>query len=330
MLLFAIFSIECKSIQTSNQILTQIGNRSITVLDIKKDMDRQIFVSDKSIFEDIEKTYTYYQQNWRKTLQKIVQDEALLLEAKKLKYELPSYEINKKVTELFGDKEVEAYKFLSITPEEAKATGERELISTHLSWFQIWNKTLQGATPSKVQKAYESYITELAKKDTWTYQALYVSCKEKEKVEEITSSISNLLNSGSFQNLASIMENITFDENQVKVQVSKEITLRTNEISSSILNVLNSLEEGMISKAILEKNNKNFTGKILQLKEHKKEFIPRFVDIGESLKNQIVTTEGEKISTEYFSKLFKQYDVDGLYGAKLSTSTLEPFVIIND
>jgi hypothetical protein len=318
------------SIETSNRILTTIGNTSITVLDVKKEMDRQIFMNDKTLFNDVEKHFAFYYHNWKKTLQKMAQDEVLLLESKRMKYELPSFEINKKVTELFGDKEVEAYKFLSISPEQARAIGERELISNHLSWFQIWSKSYLEATPSAILQAYENHIQTLAKKDSWTYQALYVRGQDKDKVEEVTSSISNLLSSGSFFNLASIIDNIHFDENLVKVQVSKDITLKANEISSSVLTVLESLEDGMVSKMILGKDARNFTGKILQLKEHKKEPIPRLADISETLKNQIVNMEGEKLASSYFTKLFKQYDADGLYGATLNSSTLEPFVLSDD
>ena len=86
----------------------------------------------------------------------------------------------------------------------------------------------------------------------------------------------------------------------------------------------------MVSNIITGRNAKNFTGKILQLKEHKREHIPRFADINESLKNNIVNTEGEKIANSYFTRLFKEYDADGLYGAALNATTLEPFTMTDD
>jgi|GEM_PF-3008252 len=318
------------NIQIQNRILTQVGHQTITVLDVKKEMDRQIYRKDPKLFDSPEATCSYYYQNWKSTLQKITQDEIFLLEAEQMKYEIPSHEITQKVTYLFGDNECEAYRFLSITPEEATASAKREIYSGHLSWFKIWAQTLSEATPNAILEAYNSYAENLSRQDSWTYQALYVSGKEKGLVDEAAQKITSLLKESHSCNLSAIVDQIHSPSQEVFVSLSKDITLKTHELSPSLLDTLASLEEGMASSPICGSKGATFNAKILQLKEHKKQEIPPLATVSEELKNAIVSSLGDKHTREYFAPLYKEYDVQGLFGEELLTSKLEPFLLVNE
>jgi len=328
--LLSVSSIYGVAIQTNNQILTRVGSKAITVLDIKKEMDRQIYMSDKKIFTDVQALGSYYYHHWKSVLNKMTQDEIYLLEAKEMKYEIASHDITQKVTELFGENEIETYKFLSITAEQATAFGKREMMSSHLSWFKIWSKSLMEATPASVVEAYTEYVADLAKKDTWTYQALFVKGSDEKAVVKTSNNITALLKDGKYQNFSLILDSINTDNKAVKVGVSKDITLKTSELSPTLLSVLETLDEGMISDVITGSRAGSYTGKILQLKKHTKEKIPALADISENIKNSIVNKTSERVSNECFAKLYKKYDVDGLYGSLLDKTTLEPFTLAND
>ena len=43
--------------------------------------------------------------------------------------------------------------------------------------------------------------------------------------------------------------------------------------------------------------------------------------------SQLVSKFGQNIATNYFDNLYATYDVQGLYGAKLEKSTLQPFTL---
>ena len=295
-----------KSIQTCNKVLANVGKASITVLDVKKEMDRQIYMKDKKLFNNIDAIASYYHQNWKPVLQKFVQDEILLLEAESLKYEIPSHEINKKITELFGEKEVESYRFLSITPKHAETCGKREVISSHLSWYQIWSKSYLAATPKMINGAYEDYISSLSNEDKWTYQALYIKGNDKKIIEDTSKSITNLLATTKLTNLSAILEKIDLKDENLTVRVSQDITLQTNQLSSSLLNTLESLEEGNISDLIIGKRSNAYTGKVIHLKEYEKAHIPELSEVTDRIKNSIINEKGEQLSIKYFSALYKK------------------------
>lgn len=318
------------SIQTTNRILARVGKHAITVLDVKKEMDRQLYIKDKNLLADPNETFSFYAQNWKMVLNKITQDEMLLLEAESLEYKIPTHEISKRVSVLFGDNTVEALKLLNITPERAREISNREIISEHFAWFQVWSKSFMEATPSTVHKAYEQHIADLAKKDKWTYQALYVKGADEGLVKDTTKSITTLLSKGEFTNLSTIIDQIDFHDERVKVGVSQDITLEKGQLSPKILTVLEKLDEGMMSEVIAGKSSNAFTNKILYLKERKKEHIPGFAEMNDKLKNEIVNKVGTKIASDYYEDLYKKYDVDGLWGEKLGTSQLEPFALSHD
>lgn len=323
-------SIHGVSIQTTNRVLVNVGEKAITVLDVKKEMDRQIYIKDKHMFTNPEAVYRYYAQNWKYTLKKLTEDETLLLEANKMGYKIPEVEITQKVTELFGENSVVTCKELSITPEEARRISNREIISLHLSWFNIWNKTVNTTTPKIVKAAYEKHITELAKKDKWTYQAITVKGKEEKLVQDASAKIKVLLEENECSNLTALIDSIRNEKEQVALRVSKDITLEKSQLSDSLLSVLGSLEEGMASDIISSKKGSEYTGKIFQLKSIEKKYIPEFVDIQEELKNTLVSQSGSVCSQKYFQSLYKKYDIYGIYGEELNSCRLEPFSLQND
>ncbi|MCH9616976.1 MAG: hypothetical protein SP4CHLAM5_05630 [Chlamydiia bacterium] len=318
------------SIQTVNKILVNVGEKPITVLDIKKEMDRQIYMRDKRMFNDTQAVYKHYAQNWKYTLKKMTEDEILLLEAKKLEYKIPETDITQKVTELFGDNNVVACKDLSFTPEEARRISNREIISGYLSWFGFWGDSINKATPKAVMEAYTKYTAELEKKDKWTYQAVSVKGKEEKIVQEEAAKIKNLLQEGECTNLSLLVQNMQSPESDVNLRASKDITLEKSQLSNTLLTVLGSLDEGMASDIITTKKGDEYTGKIFQLKSIQKQHIPAFVDVSADIKNAIVNESGIALSVKYFASLYKKYDIHGLYGDELNSSKLEPFSLQND
>jgi len=318
-----------QTIQTNNTILTHVGNKPITALDVKRELDRQLYLFDKTAFNNPEAVFAHYSQNWKYTLNKIIQDELMLLEAETLEFSIPPHEITKKTAELYGDNPVPLYQLLSITPEEAKDHGKRELFSMYLTYVKIWDKSNIGATPREVQKVYESFIKDLPMKDKWIYQAMYIQGKDEELVKKTSESISQMLKEGHYSNLASIVDRLS-ETNEVKVGMSKDIMLTTKELSPALLAVLENLEVGMISDVITGKNADSYTGKVLHLKEIQKEPIPTFSDISDVLKNEIMSKSSEKLAEKYFAQLSKKYGVSGLYGKDLNQSQIALFTLHNE
>lgn len=317
------------TIQTNNKILTHVGNKPITVLDVKREMDRQIYLFDKTAFDNPEAVYAHYNQNWKYTLKKIVQDELLLLEAESREFSIPPHEITKKTAELYGENPVPLYQLLSITQEEAKEHGKRELYSMYLNYFNIWDKCNIAATPKEVQKAYQSFIKDLPMKDKWIYQAMVVQGKDEQLVNQTSESISQMLKGGQFSNLAAIVDSLSVGDD-LKVGLSKDITLTTKELSPSLLAVLENLEVGMMTDVITAKSSGTYTGKVIHLKEIQKEPIPDFSEISENLKHNIVSKSSEELSEKYFGNLSKKYGLSGLYGKNLQQSQLVPFTLDNE
>jgi len=323
-------SLGAKSIETTNRILATVGERTITVLDVKREMDRQLFMAHKEVFSNPDAVYGYYSQNWKHILQKMIHDEILTLEAEKSKYQVKSHDVNQKMQELYGANQIEALKFLSLTPEQARKHSEKELISSHLSWYNVWSKAMQQTTPSDVEKAYKAHIQDLPKKDEWTYQALYVKGKDEKKVSEAAENIASLLNTENLPNLNALLENLDLGEEEVRVGVSKDITLRSEQLSPAMLAILETLEAGKMSDLITAQNGDSFTGKVLHLKGFKKAPIPSFKELNVELKNGMVNSRGARLAYDYFDKLYKVYDVHGLYGMTLQSSTLQPFALNDD
>ena len=307
--------------------MTRVGENSITMLDVKKEMDRQIFIHNKVLFANAEALAAYYTQNWKPTLKKIIEDEVLLLEAENLKYDIPSTEITKKLHELYGDDVVPALQFLQFSEEKAKKHAKREVISSHLSWFQIWSKSVMSVTPKKVHERYGQYVKDLEGNDKWTYQTIYVKDRKQTNVVQATESIQLLLKKNRYENLSSLLDNLPFTTDLAQVKVSKDITLKSNEISSNLLSLLKSVEEGMNTKTILSQKGQTHTGKILHLIKHEKAPIPSYKDSVNNLKNSLVSVKGEKRAQEYFANLYQKYDVSGFYGQSLLTYNEPIFTI---
>jgi hypothetical protein len=318
-------SLSAASIETTNRILTNVGERTITVLDVKREMDRDLYVTDKSQFEHPEIVFEFYVKNWRQFLQKMINDEVLVLEADKNKYNVKIHDINKKMEELYGSSSVETVRFLSMTPEQAYEASRKDLIGSHLSWYNVWSKAFLETTPSAIRSAYDAHIAKLPGKDEWTYQAMYFKGKDEKKIEDASTSINSLLEGGSFLNLTALLDEAGFETEAVKVGVSKDITLTTAQLSPNLLKILEKLEAGKMSDVVTAKGKGGYSGKVLHLKGFKKEPIPEFATMTDQIRATIMNGLGAKYAHNYFEKLYKKYDIQGLYGTLLQNSQLTPF-----
>ena len=246
-------TISASSIEFNNKILTHVGPKTITVLDVKKEMDRQIYIYDKKKFSDVEAIAQFYRTNWKSVLNKLVQDELTFLEAERMKFTLPEHQIQEKSKELFGNDQIESLNFLSITPETAKDFSNKQLIASNMIGYMVLKPTFQQVTPSTLSLAYNDHIKALEKKDKWTYKLLYVQGKDNNIVEEKALLISSLIEDKKHVNLSNILKNIGTNNEAIKFTLSDQITLKTEELSPKILQILQNLEEGTTSKVINEK-----------------------------------------------------------------------------
>lgn len=300
----------------SNKILSCVGEKQISVYDVKQEMDRQIFMHQKDLFANPQTLGAYYTQNWKPTLKKMIEDELLLLEAEGMQYEVPTTDVTKKLSELYGDDLSTTLEFLSITESEARKHARREVLSAHMSWFNIWSKSVMDVTPKVVYTGYEKHLKELQKNDKWTYQAIYVKGSDKDMVAETTANVQRLTKSGKFENLTALLDQFPAAKEQATVKVSKEITLKSKELNPKLLNVLASLDEGMVSEPIITKSSgNNHTTKLLQLKKITKEPLPDFKKVNQNMKNTMVAKDGEKRAKKYFNSLYRKYDVNGMYAS---------------
>ena len=323
-------TISASSIEFNNKILTHVGPKTITVLDVKKEMDRQIYIYDKKKFSDVEAIAQFYRTNWKSVLNKLVQDELTFLEAERMKFTLPEHQIQEKSKELFGNDQIESLNFLSITPETAKDFSNKQLIASNMIGYMVLKPTFQQVTPSTLSLAYNDHIKALEKKDKWTYKLLYVQGKDNNIVEEKALLISSLIEDKKHVNLSNILKNIGTNNEAIKFTLSDQITLKTEELSPKILQILQNLEEGTTSKVINEKRKNKNISKIIQLVQLEKMPLPSFENVSQQLQSQAIQLGYEERSKTYFAKLYKDYDVQGLYGDNINRCFTEPFVIKDD
>ena len=190
--------------------------------------------------------------------------------------------------------------------------------------------TFQQVTPSSLSIAYNDHIKELEKKDKWTYKLLYIQGKDNNIVEKKAMHISSLIEDKKHVNLSNILKNIGTNNDSIKFTVSDQITLKSEELSPKILKILQNLEEGTTSKVINEKKRNKNISKIIQLVQLEKMPLPTFDKVSQDLHSKAIQLGYEKRSQKYFAKLYKDYDVQGLYGENINRYFSEPFVLKND
>lgn len=311
-----------------NRVLVKLNGKTISVMDVKKALDMYLYDHHPEVLNSTMQKYQFYNQNWKATLQELIENELILLEAEKLKIEIPAGDVREEMKLHFGPNVVKKLEDVGITYDEAKTLTQDEIIVKNLSWYRIWSRVLQLVTPETLKHSYEEYLVKNPAQDQWIYQTLTIRGLENEVAEEAAHVAYAVLNKSKDQDLASVMQTLNDSlPKTVTVNLSDEFRLQSNELSSEYRSILERLTPLSVSEPIKQKSRSDGATvfRVFRLKEHQIGTPPSFEQLSPKLRNELIQKCSVEQRKEYFNNLRKLFCCEDITVEKIVDPSFQPF-----
>lgn len=293
-----------------NEILAKINDKSISVMDVKKEMDMIFLKAYPDMNDSLGARYQFYSSSWKHVLDQMINKELMLLDAEEKQLQISEGEVREEMEKRFGPNIMKNLEKIGLTFEEAKENTKTELVVQRMSWYFIHQTATQGVTPRDVQKAYEKYLIDYPPKTEWTYQVISIRSDEAEETKALALKVAALINQKQLQLSEIKDELLTLPKQNQSLSISDDFVNNSLDISSSHKKGLKNLVENQYSQPIentARRANQKPCYRIFYLKRIMKHDPASFAEMSKQLRNELIQKKSQVESENYISKLRKHY-----------------------
>jgi hypothetical protein len=296
-----------------NRILVTINDKNISLLDVVKRMDMFIGQHSSSQTMSTLHRFQYYMSQWRDTLQRMINDELMLMDAKQCRITVSDGEVREELQNRFGPNVVASLEAMGISYEEAREWIYQEMVVLRIYWMRVQAKSLQKITPNELKRLYAKYLEKNPTREELQYQVLTIVAKDFALSRWIGDEIINLREE-TFPDLlraCNLLKERGVLDKDVSIAVSQDLSINLKDLSTSYARVLNKLEKNTWSEPVAFTSREGvFITRIFHLKNRIITPPPSFVLMEQKLKDavyeQIVSKEVEK----YVKKLRQRFNFE--------------------
>ncbi len=319
---------ETYEIVMNNRLLVKINGKTFSVMDVRKKMDLFLHEHHPESLSSTLLRYQFYSQNWRHTLQEMIDNELIKMEAVTFNINISEGDIRQEMDKRFGPNIIKRLDEISLGYDEAKELIHDDIVVRNMSWFRIWAKVLQDVTPETVKGQYETYLAKLPLKDEWVYKMASLrgadeSSDAAKKAHEI------LLLAGESSSNKEVKGFTGLLPSNTSLSVSDSITVASKDLAPEILKAIESLPLNTYSEPIPQKSRTDGTTvyRMFYVIDHKKDTPPPFEELSSKIHETLVQKYGDLQREEYFSKLRKKFLCDDLVVKNLFPANYQPFAL---
>lgn len=308
-------------IVVNNRILTTVNGKTISVLDVMKQMD--VFLSRYYPQYMNSKTarYQFYSSEWRRKLQEMIDHELMVADAEAHQIKVSDGDVRERIHTRFGPNVMGTLDQLGISYDEAREIVSQDMIVEKVEGFRVISKTLQKVTSQDVKASYERYLQENPPKEEWKYQFLSIRSPDQKTEEAAQEKNGRNLGLSLMNFKEKAQKNLTIAADLLKAElpadspttfaVSQEFTVEDKDLSQSHRDVLLQLKPGEWSGPVSQISRDGSTVlRIFHLKNHSRTKAPAFTAVANDLKQKLLNETFEVEKRAYVAKLHQRFNFD--------------------
>lgn len=294
------------SLMVNNRPLAKINGKVISLYDVVKKMDLFLFEYYPDYAPSTVEKYQYYLSRWETTLDEMINDELILLDAEQKEIKISDGEVREELEQRFGPNIMSNLHKANYEYEEAREMIRRELTVQQLVGMKVHSKAFQTTTPEVIKKAYDKYLEKNPPEEEWKYQVLSIRGKDEAQCEGVAEKASNLLEKEGqpIEKLPSMLE-----EAGVTVSLSDDYSGGAQKLSEMHFNVIKALSPNSYSKPVAQVSrfDNSTVMRIFHVKDIIKTLPETFDEMHDKLKNDILFETSDKEKSAYIQSLKKRF-----------------------
>lgn len=302
-----------KRISVDNRILAKVNGKAISVIDVMKKMDMLFYKAYPEYTSVLEARYQFYQMNWKRVLEDLVDKELIIADAEEIKFPISNGDVRQEMETLFGPNIISNLDKIGLSYEEAWKIVSSDILLKQMLFVRGQAKAIKQVTPQVVHDAYEEFAKNNIRPATWDYVVISIRDQDKDLAAEASFHVHKMLTEEKIplQDLPAKIKELYPQNTGLKVTLSDVMHHQEKELSESYKNKLLTLRSGSFSEPIAQKSRSDATPlfRIFYLKEQTTEGPIPFSEIAKTLKDKLIDDGASKESDLYIKKLRKHFDV---------------------
>lgn len=314
----------------NNRILATVNGKPISVIDIMKKMDMMFYSQFPQYTSSVEIRHQFYQVNWKRVLQDLIDKELVLADAEEHEIKLTNGDIRQEMETLFGPNIILNLDKVGLTFDEAWKMVRGDLIIRRMVFYRANSKGINKVTPQRVKEAYEQYAKDNVRPDEWHYMVISIRDQDAKRGAEAASFVRQLLveQGVSYKELPEKLAESPF-ASATKVSISQDFQHGEKDLSPAYKEVITTLGDGGYSQPIPQKsrNDNSTLFRVFHLKKFTPSGVQPFSEVENQLKEQLLNKAINKETEAYLLKLRRHFNVQEGYNPELSSDDFQPFVL---
>ncbi len=298
----------------NNRILATVNGKVISVIDVMKKMDVFLSRNYPEYTDSVVAREQFFSQNWRRTLEQMIDNELILADAEKMEMKVSDAEIRETIHERFGPNVMSTFDKLGLSYDEAWSMVYVEMAVQRMSWYRVHSKGLQKIGPQDIKYAFDEHLVTNPPKQQWKYQVLSIRAATEQLGNIYAQKAHSLIRNDPipFEVLAEKLKEDLDPSTSTSITVSDEYEVEDKNLSSEHKAVLCKLDNGAYSEPIaqISRVNKSIVHRIFYLKDHTQEAPPSFDSMVDTLQDELVQKEIDQYFPAYLAKLRKTFNFD--------------------
>ncbi len=302
---YPITSEETGQITIHNRILTKFNNKIYSVLDVVKKMD-MIFDSHYPQFAHSKLArYQFYNAQWKDTLQKMLDQELILLDAERIGVKATNAEVREELLRKYGPNLQTSLARLNLSRKEADKMISEDLIAEKTLYFKVYSEALR-VRPNDIKEKYKAYCEKNPASQKWHYQVLTIRSEDENISQALAQLAFDLLKEK--RDLSDISKNLQSENPNTTVLFTPEIISDNASISQAHKTVIETLNPGDFSTPISQVNkDRSIVHRIFYLKEKDVINPPEFSKLAEKIKDGLIQESIALHLSNYMKTLKTRY-----------------------
>lgn len=290
----------------NNRPLAKVRGKVISLYDVIKQINLALFELAPTYTPSAFERYRIYSSRWEPTLDEMIANELILLDAENRDIKISDGEVREKFLSRLGPNVHENLDRVNLEYEEARHIMHSDLVIQKLLDLKVHAKTLQIVTPKTVKEEYERYLKDHPPTDEWKYQVLSIRGEDKNLCECLAEKAYLLLT----QEEHSLTSVVTLlQEKNATISVSKEFSKHSNKISKLHFDIIKTLTPNTISSPVLQTStfDNKIVFRIFHLKEITHILPTQFCEMYDTLKHQLLCKTYNQEKELYIHSLKKRF-----------------------
>lgn len=309
-----------------NRPLAKINGKVISLYDVVRKMDLFLFEYYPDYHPTPPEKFQYYMSRWESTLDDLIHDELVLLDAAQKEIKISDGEVREELEERFGPNIMVNLDRVGYEYEEAREMIRKELTVQQLIGMKVHSKAFQATTPQVIKTAYENYLKKNPVEEEWTYQVLSIRGKEDDKCAAVAEKAHNLLEKEGqpIEKLPSLLE-----EEGVTVTLSDDYSGTSQKLSKMHFDVIKALGPDTCSAPVTQvSRDGSSVTRIFHVKDMIQKLPETFEHMHDKIKNELLFETSDKEKQLYMKTLKKRFGYENHDPKFELPDDYQPFAIL--